>query len=133
MSPKINFSVLVKLFKTPYAVQGQLPVEHGFQNGENKFGTDSITRTIRKKPNGRSKADRRPSPDDSMTGQREFGTTLRTVGPELCCLSIFKPLVISTYNVRTLYQQRKTHQLFMGCFEVGIDIIGIQEHRLITK
>ena len=34
-----------------------------------KTGTNSITRTIRKKPNERSKADRRPSPDDSMTGQ----------------------------------------------------------------
>ena len=48
-------------------------------------------------------------------------------------LSTFKPLVISTYNVRTLHQQGKTHQLFMGCSDVGIDIIGIQEHRLITK
>ena len=133
MSPKINFSALVNLFKTLYAVQGQSPVEHGFQNGENKSGTNSITRTIRKKPNERSKADRRPSPDDSMTGKRELGTTSRTVGPESCRLSTFKPLVISTYNVRTLHQQGKTHQLFMGCSDVGIDIIGIQEHRLITK
>jgi hypothetical protein len=93
MSPKINFSALVNLFKTPYAVQGQSPVEHGFQNGENKSGTNSITRTIRKKPNERSKADRRPSPDDSMTGQRELGTTSRTVGPESCRLSTFKPLL----------------------------------------
>ena len=92
-----------------------------------------ITRTIRKKPNQRSKADRRPSPDDSMTGQRELGTTSQTVGPESCRLSTFKPLVISTYNVRTLHQQGKTHQLFMVCSDVGIDIIGIQEHRLITK
>ena len=90
-------------------------------------------RTIRKKPNERSKAERRPSPDDSMTGQRELGTTSRTVGPELCRRSTFKPLVISTYNVRTLHQQGKTHQLFMGCSDVGIDIIGIQKHRLITK
>ena len=133
MSPKINFSSLVNLFKTLYAVQGQSPVEHGFQNGENKSGTNSITRTIRKKPNERSKADRRPSPDDFMTGQQELGTTSRTVGPESCRLSTFKPLVISTYNVRTLHQQGKAHQLFMGCSDVGIDIIGIQEHRLITK
>ena len=48
MSPKINFSSLVNLFKTPYAVQGQSSVEHGFQNGESKSGTNSITRTIRK-------------------------------------------------------------------------------------
>ena len=133
MSPKINFSSRVNLFKTPYVVQGQSPVEHGFQNGENKSGTNSITRTIRKKPNERSKADRRPSPDDFMTGQRELGTTSRTVGPKSCRLSTFKPLVISTYNVRTLHQQGNTHQLFMGCSDVGIDIIGIQEHRLITK
>ena len=133
MSPKINFSSLVNLFKTPYAVQGQSSFEHGFQNGENKSGTNSITRTIRKKPNKRSKADRRPSPDNSMTGQRELGTTSRTVGPESCRLSTFKPLVISTYNVRILHQQGKAHQLFMGCSDVGIDIIGIQEHRLITK
>ena len=124
MSPKFNFSSLVNLFKTPYAVQGQSPVEHGFQNGENKSGTNSITRTIRKKPNKRSKVDRRPSPDDSMTGQRELGTTSRTVGPESCRLSTFKPLVISTYNViRTLHQQGKTHQLFMGCSDVGIDVL----------
>ena len=113
MSPKINFSSLVNLFKTPYAVQGQSPVEHGFQNGENKSETYSISRTIRKKPNERSKADRWPSPDDFMTGQRELGTTSRTVGPESCRLSTFKPLVISAYNVRTLHQQGKSHQLFM--------------------
>ena len=91
---KINFSSLVNLFKTTYAVQGQSPVEHG---------------------------------------QRELGTTSRTVGPELCRLSTFKPLVISTYNVKTLHQQGETHPLFIGCSNVGIDIIGIQEHRLITK
>ena len=33
----------------------------------------------------------------------------------------------------TLYQQGKTHQLSTGCFDVGIEIIGIQEHRLVTK
>ena len=91
------------------------------------------TRNISKKPNEPSKAVRRPSPGDSMTGQWELGTTSRTVGPESCRLSTYKPLVISTYNVRTLHQQGKTHQLFMGCSDVGIDIIGIQEHRLITK
>ena len=66
-------------------------------------------------------------------GQRELGTTSQTAGLEPCRLSTFKPLIISTYNVRTLYQQGKTHHLFMGCSDVGIDIIGIQEHRLITK
>ena len=67
-------------------------------------------------------------------GQREFGTTnARTVGPESSRLSTFKPLIISAYNVRTLHQQGKTHQLFTGCSDAGTDIIGIQEHRLITK
>ena len=121
MSPKINFSSLVNLLKTPYAVQGQLPVEHSFQNGENRSGTISITKTIRKIPNERSKADGRPSPDDSMN------MPVRTRN------DITNPLVIPTYNVRTLHQQGKTHQLFMCCSDVGIDIIGIQEHRLITK
>lgn len=95
-----------------------------------------ITKITRKKPSKRStrsKADGRPSTDDSMTGQRELGTPPRTVGPEKCRLSAFKPLVVSTYNVRTLYQQGKAHQLFMGCAATGIDIIGIQEHRLITN
>ena len=133
MSPKINFSSLVNLFKTAYAVQGQSLVEHGFQNGENKSGTISITKTIRKIPNKWSKADGRPLSDDSMTGQWELGTTSRTVGPESCCLSTFKPLVIFTYNVRALHQQGKIHQLFMGWSDVGIDIIGTQKHRLITK
>ena len=67
------------------------------------------------------------------TCQWELGTTSRTVSPESCRLSTFNPLVIPTYNVRTLHQQGKTHQLFMCCSDVGIDIIGIQEHRLITK
>ena len=92
-----------------------------------------LRKTIRKKPNERSKADRRPSPDDSMTCQRELGTTSRTVCPESCRLSTFKPFVIYLYNVRTLHQQGKTHKLFMDCSDVGIDIIGIQEHRLITE
>ena len=67
-----------------------------------------------------------------MTGQRELGTPTRTDGPEKCRLSAFKPLIVSTYNVRTLFQHGKTHQLFMSCTDAGIDIDGIQEHRLIT-
>ena len=127
MSPKINFSSLVNLFKTPYAVQGQSPVEHGFQNGENKSGANSITSTIRKKPNEQSTADRRPSPDDSMTGQRELGTTSRTVGPESCRLSTFKPLVISTYMIRTgclciaLPQIRDREELVFWCQSISIN------------
>ena len=67
-----------------------------------------------------------------MTGQRELGTPTRTDGPEKCRLSAFKPLIVSTYNVRTLFQHGKIHQLFMGCTDAGIDIVGIQEDRLIT-
>jgi exonuclease III len=67
-----------------------------------------------------------------MTGQRELGKTSRTVGLEKCRLSAFTPFVVSTYNVRTLHQHGKIHQLFTGCTDAGIDIIGIQEHRLIT-
>ncbi|XP_038063001.1 craniofacial development protein 2-like [Patiria miniata] len=75
----------------------------------------------------------RLSTDDSMTDQRETGRTSRTVGLDKGRLSAFEPLVISTYNVRTLHQKGKIHQLFMGCADAGVDIIGIQEHRLITS
>ena len=67
-----------------------------------------------------------------MTDQRELGTPSRTVGLDYCRLSAFKPLTISTYNVRTLFQLGKTDQLFTGCVDAGVDIVGIQEHRLIT-
>ena len=53
-------------------------------------------------------------------------------GSDYCLLSAFKTLVISTYNVRTLFQTGKLHQLFTGCADAGIDMIGIQEHRLFT-
>ena len=42
-------------------------------------------------------------------------------GSDYCRLSAFKTLVISTYNVRTLFQT--------GCADAGIDMIGIQELR----
>lgn len=71
-------------------------------------------------------------PTDSMTYQRELGTSARTVDPNYCRLSALKPLVISTYNVRTLFQQGKIHQLFVGCADTGVDIIGLREHRRIT-
>lgn len=47
-------------------------------------------------------------------------------------IKVAKPLTISTYNVRTHYQKEKFHQLTTGCSEQNIDIVGIQEHRLIT-
>ena len=68
-----------------------------------------------------------------MTDQRELGTPSRTVGPDKSRLSTFKPLLISTYNVRTLHQQGKLHQFFSGCSDANLDIVGIQEHRLITS
>ncbi|XP_072036972.1 craniofacial development protein 2-like [Amphiura filiformis] len=68
-----------------------------------------------------------------MTGQWEPGTPSQTVGPDMSRLPTFKPLVVSTYNVRTLHQQGKTHQLFTGCSDAGVDIVGVQEHRLITS
>jgi len=40
---------------------------------------------------------------------------------------------ISTYNVRTLFQAGKFHQLCSGCSEVNIDFIAIQEHRWIIE
>ena len=94
-----------------------------------------ITKTTRKlqKRYKNLKVAGRQSTSDSMTDQRELGTPSRTVGPDTRRLPAFKPLTISTYNVRTLYQQGKTHQLFMGCADAGVDIIGIQEHRLITS
>ncbi len=91
-----------------------------------------ITKTIRKLRKQR-KAAGRQSATDSMTDQRELGTPSRTVGPDTCRLPAFKPLIISSYNVRTLFQQGKSHQLFMGCAEAGLDIVGIQEHRLICQ
>jgi len=39
----------------------------------------------------------------------------------------------STYNVRTLFQTGKFHQLHTGCQKVGIDFLAIQEHRLIIE
>jgi len=37
---------------------------------------------------------------------------------------------ISTYNVRTLFQSGKFHQLCSGGIDAGVNIIGVQEHRL---
>jgi exonuclease III len=41
--------------------------------------------------------------------------------------------IISTYNVRTIKEIGKIHQLISGCIETGIDIVAIQEHRWQTK
>ena len=91
-----------------------------------------ITKITKEYPRTRSKAAGQTSTIDSMMGQREPGTPSRTVGLDMSRLSVFKPLAVSTYNVRTLYQRGQTYQLFMGCNDAGIDIAGVQEHRLIT-
>ena len=64
------------------------------------------------------------SSSDSMMGQQEPGTPSQTVGPDMSRLPTFKPLVVSTYNVRTLHQKGKPHQLFMGYNDAGVDIVG---------
>src|SRR5205814_10089986 len=38
-------------------------------------------------------------------------------------------MLISSYNVRTLKQIGKFHELCSGCSEYNIDFIAIQEHR----
>ncbi|CAM4934583.1 unnamed protein product [Rotaria socialis] len=40
-----------------------------------------------------------------------------------------KAITISTYNVRTLKQTGKLHQLVYGCSKNNIDLVAIQEHR----
>ena len=45
----------------------------------------------------------------------------------------FNKLIVSTYNVRTLHQHGKSHQLFTGYADSGIDIVVILEHWLITS
>lgn len=45
---------------------------------------------------------------------------------------ISKNFIISTYNVRTLYQIGKFHQLAKGCHKIGLHFVAIQEHRWTT-
>lgn len=47
--------------------------------------------------------------------------------------SKFKKFTISTYNVRTLLQIGKFHQLTSGCHRFGLDFVAVQEHRWQTK
>ena len=62
-----------------------------------------------------------------MKQQRE---TERTVGADRKRMPLGTPIVVSTYNVRTLYQTGKFHQLCCGGIDAGVNIIGVQEHRL---
>ena len=48
-------------------------------------------------------------------------------------LSHRKVIKISTYNVRTLKQPGKLHQLIDGCINNGIDLVAVQEHRWQTQ
>src|SRR6478609_7012263 len=41
--------------------------------------------------------------------------------------------LISSYNVRTLCQTGKFHQLCNGCSKHKLDFVAIQEHRWITE
>ena len=47
--------------------------------------------------------------------------------------SSFNNLIVSIYNVQTLNQHEKCHQLFTRCTDAGIDIVVILEHWLITS
>ena len=42
---------------------------------------------------------------------------------------LHKTITISTYNVRTLKQTGKLHQLVYGCNKNNIDLVAVQEHR----
>jgi len=46
---------------------------------------------------------------------------------------LHKAITISTYNVRTLKQTGKLHQLVYGCNQNNIDLAAIQEHRWQTS
>src|SRR5688572_4174145 len=44
-----------------------------------------------------------------------------------------KYILVATYNVKTLYQTGKFHQLPTGSEKVNLDFIAIQEHRWTTE
>ena len=46
---------------------------------------------------------------------------------------VHTPLRMSTQNVRTLKRTGKLYQLIKGCSKNMVDIIAIQEHRLIAN
>ncbi|CAF1276710.1 unnamed protein product [Adineta ricciae] len=46
---------------------------------------------------------------------------------------LHKTIAISTYNVRTLKQTGKLHQLIYGCNKNNIDLVAVQEHRWQTS
>src|SRR5579862_9921053 len=44
-----------------------------------------------------------------------------------------KNFTVSSYNVRTLYETGKFHQLVTGCTQFNLSFIAIQEHRWYTN
>ena len=62
-----------------------------------------------------------------MKQQREIGMT---VGADRKRIPLGTPIIVSTYTVRTLYQAEKFHQLVCSGIDAGVNIIGVQEHRL---
>ena len=64
-----------------------------------------------------------------MKQQRE---TERTAAADRDHIPLGHPITVSSYNVRTLHQTGKFHQLCCGSLDAGIDIVGVQEHRLIS-
>ncbi|XP_066917222.1 craniofacial development protein 2-like [Clytia hemisphaerica] len=65
--------------------------------------------------------------NDLMKQQRE---TERTTAADRTRIPIREPIILSTYNVRTLYKTGKFQQLCSGGIDAGVNIAGIQEHRL---
>ena len=58
--------------------------------------------------------------------------TFRTHGAERLRYAR-RTLKVATYNVRTLYQAGKFHQLCSGSELVALDFIAVQEHRWVTN
>jgi hypothetical protein len=85
-----------------------------------------IMKTTRRKQSDPLEAKR------SVGFMKAHGQTARTHGADRMA-SLHKQLKVATYNVRTLYQSGKFHQLCTGCKSVGIDLASIQEHRWTTE
>lgn len=64
-----------------------------------------------------------------MKQERE---TERTASADRDQIPLGTPIVVSTYNVQTLYQPGKFHQLCSGSTDAGVNIVAVQEHRLLS-
>lgn len=78
------------------------------------------------------KATENPSPMPLDGNMKFHGETFTTHGADRMRYTRSN-LKFSTYNVRTLHQTGKFHQLTTGSKKANLDVIGIQEHRLTTK